>query len=71
MNWENIDDSAKRMMIRVVAILTGEKEEGEDKSVRDFIEARMFEEEMERRGKYDGRKAFRQMQKRRRRSIVW
>ena len=49
MNWENIDDSAKRMMIRVVAILTGEKEEGEDKSVRDFIEARMFEEEMERR----------------------
>ncbi|OUN62314.1 MULTISPECIES: FecR family protein [unclassified Butyricimonas] len=71
MNWENIDDSAKRMMIRVVAILTGEKEEGEDKSVRDFIEARMFEEEMERRGKYDGRKAFRQIQKRRRRSIVW
>lgn len=56
--------------MRLVAKLTGERAEQEDDVVRELLESGRIEEEMRRRGKYDGKKAFRRMMGRRRKSFV-
>ncbi|RHR80470.1 FecR family protein [Odoribacter sp. AF15-53] len=74
MKWENIDDKAKRIVLRITAKLAEEQEEERDDSesllVEDMLGAKFFEEEMARRGKYDGRKAFRRLQNRQRGIII-
>ena len=54
MKWENIDDKAKRIVLRITAKLAEEQEEERDDSesllVEDMLGAKFFEEEMARRG---------------------
>ena len=60
MKWENIDDKAKRIVLRITAKLAEEQEEERDDSesllVEDMLGAKFLK--WQRRSKYDGRKAF-------------
>ena len=74
MDWKDIDDLARRTVVRVATRLSGEDEErqqeNEEELVRELTAPQVFEEEIRRRGKYDGNKAYRQMQSRKRRRVI-
>ena len=74
MKWENIDDKAKRVVLRIMARLAeeqgNERDDSESMVMGEMLDAKFFEEEIARRGKYDSHKAFRYLQNRKRRMIV-
>lgn len=74
MDWKDIDDLARRTVVNMANRLSredeGQERENEDKIVRELTTPRVFEEEIRRRGKYDGNKVFRQVQAKRRRRVI-
>lgn len=66
MEWEEIDNQARQMAVQAIRQLTGEEtkqEEESDEILRKMMTTRLFTEERSRRNKYDGNKAFRKMQR--------
>lgn len=74
MDWKDIDDLARRTVVNMANRLSredeGQERENEDRIVRELTTPRVFEEEIRRRGKYDGNKAFRQVLAKRRRRVI-